>query len=139
MPFKDPEKRKEYDRKRKSDPAYKERERIRQNKRWEEQKKDPEIVEKKREANRKYYYRNRERLNKIRANREEKEKKNERQRKYYQANRDDQLAKIIKRRRKRNPTIGLHSAIASYKRGETSFDELIGRFGSALNELSNRN
>ena len=104
---------------------------------------------KKREKSKEYYNKNKEELNKKARHRYAKttekyiekrkewtinnrDKQNETQRNYYKTKREQQLVKILRNRKKRDPTIGLKSDLDAVKRGELGIDQVIKRFGDAV-------
>lgn len=101
---------------------------------------DPEYREHMRLKFKNRYERNKEKYNERREKHRQAHKQEtlERQRRYYKDNRDRLLPRIIARRKERDPTIGLHSTILKFKRGELGLGELIGCIDQTLVHIDER-
>lgn len=86
---------------------------------------------------RREYENNKEKYNERRKQwaRDNRERQREYARNYYAKNRDSELRKILERRYKNNPTIGLYELARKVARGECQLDYAIERYNSALTRI----
>lgn len=70
--------------------------------------------------------------------RENRERQLKNQREYYARNREEQLRKILGNRKRRDPTIGLKTAIDDFRGGNITINELDRRINEALKAIDGR-
>ena len=135
MPYKNKEDERARHQRRMEDPEFRENRRLRRKQYYQENKE--KILEK----NRVRHHKDKEKNNQRRKENAMKnqEATNRRQREWYGRNKEDQASTAKQRKHRRDPTIGLKSALDKVRRGEAELSGVIKQFQHALDELGDRN